>query len=137
MGIMIRTVCALLQADIEIDHALALLAVIDVVMLVPLVVAIVPCMEVMVVEIPGARAEVVGATSIVNEVHKTAIVGAIVLLVMARPYLHLDQNSFSMITLSRRITSKVSLACKSHGSHRSILIIHTVLSRTLFVGGVT
>ncbi len=134
MDIANRTVCALLQAGIETAHVLALRLAIDVVMLVLLVVAIVPCMETMVVAIRGAKVEEVEAANIDNEAHRTVTVGVIVLRSC-----HLQvQRSFSMTIPSPRIISKVSLTTQPPTPSTSyILTVHAVLSRTLFVGGVT
>lgn len=135
MDIAIRTVCALPQAGIEIGHALALRAAIDVVMLAPLVVAIVLCMETLAVETRGAKAEEVEAANIDNEARKTATVGVIALVIRS---CRLQVQRSSSLTIPFPLTiSRVSVACIPTKSTSYILTIHAVLSRTLFVGGVT
>ena len=110
---MIRTMCTLLQADIEIgDHVLVpLLATVDVVMLLPLAGATVLSMETTAAEVPGAKeveVEVEGA-SIVNAVLKINFVGVLVLWVKIKDY-HLPVPKMLLMSpLCPLIISRVSL----------------------------
>ena len=116
MDIMIRTMCAPLQADIEIvDRALALLAgTIDVVMLVPLVVAIALSTETMVAEARAAKVlEEVEVANTVNEVPRIATVGVIVLTEQTRSCRLQVPRVLSMSQISHQTTSKVNPSAAS------------------------
>ncbi len=143
MGTITRTVCAPPQAAIEttvLGPAL-LEGMVDVVMVV-LVVVTALSMEIMAVMVVAAEAQDVEEEevemTIVSEARTIDIVGVIVLIVKSSKHcLPQVQSTLSMIAHYCPITSKVSLPAASCLQIAPVLMLQIVLSRTLFVGGVT
>lgn len=125
------------QADIETALVLVLReAMVDVVIAL-LVVVIAPPTATMVVGSRGVKAQVkTEAVIIVNEAHKIDIVGVIVQDVKSRRCLLQVQSVLSSTIHFRLTTLRVGRTYFLQQT-KSILILEPVLSRTLFVGGVT
>lgn len=123
------------QADIETVLVLVLLeAMVDVVIAL-LVVVIVPPMATMVAGVRGVKVKA-EAEIIVNEAHRTAIVRVIVPDAKSKHCLLQVQSASSMTMLFRLTTLRVG-RMRFLQQTKLMLTIEPVLSRTLFVGGVT
>ena len=106
MGIMTSTICVPPRADIETALVLVLQeAMVDVV-IAPLVVVIVPPTATMVAGVRGVKVKA-EAEIIVNEAHRTAIVGVIVPDVKSKHCLLQVQSTSSMTMLFRLTTLRV------------------------------
>lgn len=142
MGTTTQTACAPPLAIIEIVilGRDPLEYMVDAVMVALLVVVTALYMEIMAamvvaVEVKGVQ-EV--ETSIVSEAQTIAIVGVIVLVVKSsKRCLHLVQDTLSTIPRFHQITSKVNLPMAPCMHVEVSTDSRIVLSRTLFVGGVT
>ena len=132
-------VCVLHQAVIETTvHVPAPPEVMVDVVIAPLVGVIVQSMEsmaVMAAEVRGDKGEV--EASIANEAPRTATVGVIVRVAMNKPCLPQVRSALNMIVLCRLTTLRVGRMHPLPPNTRTLLTTNSVLSRTLFVGGVT
>ncbi|KAK4691204.1 protein NRD1, partial [Lecanoromycetidae sp. Uapishka_2] len=142
MGTTIRMACAPLLAVIEIIvlGPAPLEFMVDVVMVVLLVVVTALYMEIMVVMAGAVEVLAVEEveTSIVSEAQTIAIVEVIVLADKSSKRCHLQVQGISSLTLRcPPITSKVTLSMVSINAYETNTDSRIVLSRTLFVGGVT